>query len=111
MKNETFERHISNEKNHWWFKGRREILNSIIKKNSTKKLKILDFGTGSGTNIEVLRNYGIVEIYEKNKKMKSFLKKKYSNSKKVKLIENFKNKKYDLILAADVIEHIKNDKI
>ena len=54
MKNETFERHLTNEKNHWWFKGRREILNSIIKINFKKRLTILDFGSGSGTNIDIL---------------------------------------------------------
>lgn len=110
MKNETFERHLTNEKNHWWFKGRREILNSIIKINFKKRLTILDFGSGSGTNIDILSKYGTVYIYEKNKKMKLYLKKKYYNSKKVMVVNNFKKIKYDLIIAADVIEHIKNDK-
>ena len=110
MKKETFERHISNEKNHWWFKGRREIISKVIKNNFRKKLQILDFGAGSGTNIDVLSKFGKVHIYEKNKKMNNYLKKKYSKSKKVKSIQNFKNEKYDLIVAADVIEHIQNDK-
>jgi|TARA_B110000211_G_C14079613_1_gene553861 SAM-dependent methyltransferase len=110
MKNETFERHLNNEKNHWWFKGRREILSSIIKINFKKKSTILDFGSGSGTNIDMLCKYGTVYIYEKNKKMKKYLKKKYSNSKKVIVVNNYKKFKYDLIIAADVIEHIKNDK-
>ena len=30
MKAETFERHIVNKKRHWWFGGRREILNFML---------------------------------------------------------------------------------
>ena len=110
MKKETFERHISNEKKHWWFKGRREIISEVIKNNFKKKLQILDFGAGSGTNIDILSKFGKVHIYEKDKEMDSYLKKKYLKSKKVKSIQKLKNKKYDLIVAADVIEHIQNDK-
>lgn len=111
MNLKTFERHIENEKSHWWFKGRREILDTLIKKkNKSKKISILDFGAGSGTNINMLKNYGIVYIYEKNEKMKKYLKKKYKKNKKIFIVNNYRKKKYDLILAADVIEHIKNDR-
>ena len=111
MKSETFKRHINNEKKHWWFSGRREILNSILKKKiEKKKIDILDFGSGSGTNIELLSKYGFVYIYEKNNKMKNLLKKKYQKSKKITIVEDYTKRKYDLVVAADVIEHIKNDK-
>ena len=62
--------HIENEKEHWWYKGRREIISSIISKFIFKnnKLKILDFGAGSGTNTIALSHYGEVYVYEKNKK-------------------------------------------
>ena len=33
MESEVYLRHIANEESHWWFKGRREIIYSIIKKN------------------------------------------------------------------------------
>ena len=52
---------------------------------------------------------GKVDVFEKNKKMKNFLKLKYKNRKNIKILSKIK-KKYDLILAADVVEHIKNDK-
>ena len=109
MNNLTFLRHIENESKHWWFKSRREIIEKTIKKNVSNKLKILDFGSGSGTNIKILNKFGTVYVYEKNKQMREYLKKKFKRDKKITIINNLKKYKFDLILAADVIEHIKND--
>ena len=111
MEKSIYLKQIDNESKHWWFKARREILNIQIKKYSTKKkMSILDFGSGSGTNIHMLSKYGEVDVYEKDNKTSNFLKKKF-NKNRIKIIKKcFSKKKYDLILAADVIEHIKNDK-
>ena len=111
MEKSIYLNHIYNENKHWWFKARREILNKQIKKYSTKKkMSILDFGSGSGTNIYMLSKFGEVDVYEKDNKTSNFLKKKF-NRNGIKIIKKcFSKKKYDLILAADVIEHIKNDK-
>ena len=61
--------HVENEQEHWWYKARREIISSIISKFVFKnnKLKILDFGAGSGANTIALSHYGEVYVYEKNK--------------------------------------------
>jgi len=109
MNNSIFLRHIKNESKHWWFKARGEIIEKTIKKNVSNKLKILDFGSGSGTNIKILNKFGTVYVYEKNKQIREYLKKKFKRDKKITIINNLKKYKFDLILAADVIEHIKND--
>ena len=115
MESEVYLRHIENEESHWWFKGRREIIQSIIKKNinfKDKKINILDFGAGSGTNINMLSKYGKVYAYEKDEKTSNFLKEKFKKNENIKIIQkpNDSNKAFfDLILAADVIEHIEDD--
>ena len=109
MNNSIFLRHIENESKHWWFKARGEIIEKTIKKNVSNKLKILDFGSGSGTNIKILNKFGTVYVYEKNKQMREYLKKKFRRDKKITIINNLKKNNFDIILAADVIEHIKND--
>ena len=110
MESDVYKRHIENEKKHWWFVARREIIFSQLYNIKKKKtFNILDFGAGSGTNIEILTRLGNVDVYESNIKMRIFLKNKYKKNKKVKIINKIK-KKYDLVLAADVVEHIKNDK-
>ena len=39
MEPEVYLRQIENEKSHWWFKARREIIHSIIKKSINFKSK------------------------------------------------------------------------
>ena len=104
--------HIENEKEHWWYKGRREIISSIISKFVFKnnKLKILDFGAGSGANTIALSRYGEVYVYEKNKNALEHLKKKFENISNIFVLDTInENIFFDLIIASDVIEHIKND--
>tara|TARA_B100001750_G_C15423047_1_gene553981 strand:- start:397 stop:1131 length:735 start_codon:yes stop_codon:yes gene_type:complete len=115
MEPEVYTRHLENEESHWWFRGRREIIRSVVKKNFSngdKKINILDFGAGSGTNIQMLNSFGNVYVYEKNKKISDFLKEKFKSSENIKIVEDFNNKDFfDLIVVADVIEHIKEDKL
>lgn len=70
MDNKIFLRQIRNQKKHWWFQARKKIIDEIIFEiNFKKKINILDFGSGSGVNIDILQKYGEVDIQEKNKKI------------------------------------------
>ena len=110
MQKEVYKRHINNYSNHWWFQARKKIIETVIKKNVLKKnISILDFGSGSGVNINMLSKYGHVTIYEPHLFTRNYLRRKF-NSKKYSVIKKYTKKKFDLILLADVLEHIKNDK-
>ena len=104
--------HIENEKEHWWYKGRREIISSIISKFVFKnnKLKILDFGAGSGANTIALSHYGEVYVYEKDENALQLLKKRFEKISNIFVLDAInENIFFDLIIASDVIEHIEND--
>ena len=110
MKNEVYLRHIENYRDHWWFQSRKNIIEKIIKKNTKKKkLKILDFGSGSGVNLSMLSKYGHVSIFETHKETQKDLKNLYKGTQ-FQVINSLNTHKFDLILMADVLEHIKNDK-
>ena len=109
MRKDVYKRHIENFDNHWWFESRKNIIEKTLKKYIHKKINILDYGAGSGVNVEMLSKFGKVDIYEPHKETAKYLNKKYS-AKKFKIIKKISAKKYDLIILADVLEHIKKDK-
>ena len=112
MQEDIYIRHIKNQKKHWWFSVRRNIIDKVLYKYLKNKKLMLDYGAGSGTNIDVLARYGLVDVYEKNYKTYFYLKQKYKNQKKINILKKKEliKKKYDCILLADVLEHIKYDK-
>ena len=112
MDTRIYNLHIENEKEHWWYKGRREIISSIISKFVFKnnKLKILDFGAGSGANTIALSHYGEVYVYEKDENALQLLKKRFEKISDIFVLDEInENIFFDLIIASDVIEHIEND--
>jgi SAM-dependent methyltransferase len=110
MDNKTFYRQIKNQKKHWWFQARKKIIDQIISGiNFKKKNNILDFGAGSGVNLDMLRKHGLVDIHEQNKYARTVIKKN-KNIKNLYSTLKIKNDFYDLILMADVIEHVKQPK-
>lgn len=101
------------EKNHWWFRVRRNIVLSLIKKyKMPKTAKIFDFGCGSGYTVGYLQKLGYdasgadvsVEAIEFGRSM---------GIGNLAIVQNGEIKPpeggFDLILALDVIEHIKDD--
>ena len=112
MNNKTFSRQIKNQEKHWWFQARKQIIDQIISNiKLRKKNNILDFGSGSGVNLNMLKKYGLVDIHEKNKYARIAIKKKNKEIKNLYSTLKIKKKFYDLILVADVIEHVKHPKI
>jgi 2-polyprenyl-3-methyl-5-hydroxy-6-metoxy-1,4-benzoquinol methylase len=106
MNEDVYIRQAKFYRNHWWFKSRVLILDTLLKNlKLKKKIQILDYGSGVGSNINMLKKYGNVHALEPHSLTSVFLKKKF----KIKVIKKIK-KKYDLIFLTDVIEHIKNDK-
>ncbi len=111
MNNKTFLRQIRNQKKHWWFQARKKIIDEIIFEiNFKKKINILDFGSGSGVNIDILQKYGKIDIHEKNKFARINIK-KIKRINKIYSSLSIKKNHYHLILVADVLGHVKNPRI
>ncbi len=116
MQQHTYEIMNRVEDKHWWFVGRRAILESFLEgikdklKTQNEQLKILDVGCGTGANLEMLANYGESEGVDVSDDALEFCKTKGLKVHKG-LAEKlpFEDESFDLVTALDVVEHLDDD--
>lgn len=111
MNAKEYERLYNDEENHWWFKGRRQVVEHLVQRIKKKK-NIMDFGCGTGINSILLKKYGKVTSTDVSPEAKKFCQKRNVEVTLIDILhkntDRFENK-YDLIVAMDVIEHIDED--
>lgn len=123
------------EDKHWWFVGRRAILESFLHKiagsfvtrfesrfqaenvgkepaeaGTQNAIRILDVGCGTGANLEMLKQFGESEGVDVSDDALEFCRKKGLKVHKG-LAEKlpFEDESYDLVTALDVVEHLDDD--
>jgi len=102
------------EDSHWWYVGRRAILESfleqIIQKTKIQNPKILDVGCGTGGNLEMLAKFGAAEGVDVSDDALEFCRKKGLKTHKG-LAERlpFADESFDVVTALDVVEHLDDD--
>jgi len=112
MEIEVYKRQDEENENHWWFEGKKNIIFSILKKNTNRNnLKILDFGCGVGINTKMLSDFGNVTCFDQSAEAIKYLKKKFNNNEKISIEDSLENCNglFDLIIASEVLEHIEDD--
>lgn len=113
------------EGSHWWFVGRRKILESFLEpivaklRDAAQKgeppavaggFRILDVGCGTGANIEMLSQYGEAEGVDVSDDALEFCRRKGLQVQKG-LAETlpYDDESFDLTTALDVVEHLDDD--
>ncbi len=116
------------EDSHWWFVGRRAILESFLRglesrlqaaasaaggpaeAGTQNLLRILDVGCGTGANLEMLSQFGSAEGVDVSDEALEFCRKKGLTVQKG-LAETlpYEDETFDVSTALDVIEHLDND--
>ncbi len=112
MEKDFYKTYFESEKNHWWFRVRRNIILSLIRKYEiSKTAKIFDFGCGSGYTVGYLQKLG----YDASGADVSVEAIKFGLSKGIRNLSIAKGIEvsppeggFDLILALDVIEHLED---
>lgn len=112
MDKDFYLQYASVEDKHWWFVGRRLIIEqAILNLSLPKNAQILEVGSGTGGNLRMLTRHGKVSAMELNE-----IACKIANERQVIPVKlgglpdkiPFSNE-YDIILILDVLEHLDDD--
>jgi SAM-dependent methyltransferase len=104
------------EEKHWWFVGRRAILESFMRSITEKlrtphsALRILDVGCGTGANLEMLSQFGSAEGVDVSDDALEFCRSKGLTVQKG-LAEQlpYPDETFNVTTALDVVEHLDDD--
>lgn len=111
MDAEMYTTMASVEKKHWWYIGRRKIIASFLQNIShSSKTRIIELGSGTGGNLEMLSGFGQTTGLEPNKFGREHAQSLGFDVRNGMLPETpFEPEEADIVVMFDVLEHLEND--
>ncbi|HYO98915.1 MAG TPA: class I SAM-dependent methyltransferase [Pyrinomonadaceae bacterium] len=106
------------EGSHWWFAGRRRILESFVKEivanlnlQGRTPPRILDVGCGTGANLEMLAQFGDTQGVDVSESALAFCRARGLHNVRLGAAEHlpYADSSFDLACALDVVEHLDDD--
>jgi SAM-dependent methyltransferase len=103
------------EDGHWWFVGRRRIIESFLQEIcanlETDRPRILDVGCGTGANLEMLKRFGTAQGVDVSAEALAFCRERGLEDVRLGEAERlpFDDRSFDLVTALDVLEHLDDD--
>jgi len=117
MQHHTYSIMYEVEGKHWWFFGRRRIIEgfieSICREIGKRKPRILDVGCGTGANLQMLSQFGVAEGVDISSEALEFCRARGLSKVKQGAAETlpYEDASFDLVTGLDVVEHLDDDVI
>lgn len=114
MDKNAFEEMKLTQDSHWWFKGKRAIIEKLlIYLNLPSNARILEIGCGTGSNLNLLSKFGTVTALEVDDDARRYASELSGMSVLPGWLpdglNSVKDRKFDLICMFDVLEHVEKD--
>ena len=114
MQHHTYSIMYQVEGSHWWFAGRRRIIESFLerlRKQLGKSPHILDVGCGTGANLEMLAQFGDAEGVDVSPEALAFCRQRGLQNVRQGEAEQlpYDDGSFDLVTGLDVVEHLDDD--
>src|SRR5437868_509199 len=115
MQQHTYSIMYEVEGKHWWFYGRRKIIESFVEKICREAAKnaprILDVGCGTGANLQMLSQFGAAEGVDVSSEALEFCRARGLAEVKQGAAETlpYEDASFDLVTGLDVVEHLDDD--
>jgi SAM-dependent methyltransferase len=115
MQQHTYSIMYKVEGSHWWFAGRRRIIESflreICRKLGTSSPHILDIGCGTGANLEMLSQFGDAEGVDVSAEALAFCQERGLKNVRQGQAEAlpYEDSSFDIVTGLDVVEHLDDD--
>lgn len=102
------------EADHWWFRGRRQLLAAMIRELGIQSdARTLDVGSGTGANLRLLAELGFERALGLDRSEEAI---RYCGEKELPPVEcgdlcdlPFAEGEFDLVIATDVLEHVEDE--
>jgi SAM-dependent methyltransferase len=115
MQQHTYSIMYEVEGKHWWFYGRRKIIEGFVERIcreiAQRGPRILDVGCGTGANLQMLSQFGRAEGVDVSSEALEFCRARGLVKVKQGAAETlpYEDSSFDLVTALDVVEHLDDD--
>ncbi len=115
MQQHTYSIMYQIEERHWWFVGRRRIIESFLEpvcsNLESNRSRILDIGCGTGANLEMLSRFGEAEGVDVSTEALAFCRERGLQNVRQGEAEHlpYEDGSFDVVTALDVVEHLDDD--
>jgi SAM-dependent methyltransferase len=115
MQQHTYSLMYQAEEKHWWYVGRRRIIQAFVDKTchdiGKARPRILDVGCGTGANLKMLAEFGDAEGVDVSSEALDFCRKRGLQNVRQSPAETlpYGDMSFDLVTGLDVVEHLDDD--